>query len=49
MAAAEEDCDLFGVQASGMIIVFGDRDIRNILIGVPISALLQALSINITR
>ncbi|KAB7708143.1 trimeric intracellular cation channel family protein [Bacillus aerolatus] len=37
--AMEEDYDLFGVYILGMITAFGGGAIRNLLIGVPISAL----------
>ncbi|WP_203362465.1 trimeric intracellular cation channel family protein [Bacillus sp. REN10] len=39
IVAMEEDYDLFGVYILGMITAFGGGAIRNLLIGVPVSAL----------
>lgn len=39
IVAMEEDYDIFGVYILGMITAFGGGAIRNLLIGVPVSAL----------
>ncbi|WP_100332019.1 trimeric intracellular cation channel family protein [Bacillus xiapuensis] len=39
IVAMEEEYDLFGVYVLGMITAFGGGAIRNLLIGVPVSAL----------
>ncbi|KMY56089.1 membrane protein [Bacillus sp. FJAT-27231] len=39
VVAMEEDYDVFGVYILGMITAFGGGAIRNLLIGVPVSAL----------
>lgn len=39
IVAMEEEYDVFGVYILGMITAFGGGAIRNLLIGVPVSAL----------